>query len=229
MMQCIGEPISWLRLERYGLALVSATEQRSIASHLGECAACRACFERIEHGADALRLPLPAAVSRARRAWPTWRNLGSWGLVASGALAALVLLARRPSSEPSAYAPPNVKGGELTLELVRMGADGQQREPSHFSADDRWKARLSCPPGFEGQVDLVVYQDVQVFFPLAAQAVERCGNGITLQGAFRMDGQSPVTVCVVLVERGSVDRALLARGVAGLPARHVCRGVVAGP
>jgi len=227
MTPCIGEPISWLRLERYGLQQVSAAEQRAISGHLDACPACQACFARIEHGAEVLRLPLPAAAPRARRAVATWRNVGSWALVAGGALAALVLLARRPNSTPAGQTQPSVKGGELALELVRMGADGQQREPSQFAPDDRWKALLSCPPGFEGQVDLVVYQDTQVFFPLPAQVIERCGNRVRLQGAFRLDGQSPVTVCVVLAEDAPVDRGLLARGVTQLPARHACRELAA--
>ena len=42
MTACIGEPVSWLRLERFALGAADP----AIASHVAACPACRHCLDQ---------------------------------------------------------------------------------------------------------------------------------------------------------------------------------------
>ena len=50
---CIGEPVSWLRLERYALADLDRAASAAVRTHLDGCAACRAALASIEGDAVA--------------------------------------------------------------------------------------------------------------------------------------------------------------------------------
>jgi hypothetical protein len=227
MNRCIGEPISWLRLERYGLGEVAAAEQARIAEHLASCAACRACLEHMEQNAPVLRLPLPAAKPRARRTQPAWSRVGAWAAVGAAALAALVLLARKPELSAPGSISGGSKGGELTLELIRSNATGKQLEANRFAAGERWKAQLACPARQSGYAQLVIYQGAAHYQPLDALHVAQCGNHITLPGAFTLSGELAVRICVVLSSE-PLEPTRLERESA-LPEPHVCREVLPAP
>lgn len=115
-MSCIGEPISYLRLERYGLGELSPVERQRIREHLAACAVCRGCFERVQADTRAsdlawltsrLELAPPVAGAKAvmmpapSRGWAGWRSWIAWGGGALGAgLAlglALMILPSRPT------------------------------------------------------------------------------------------------------------------------------------
>lgn len=115
---CIGEPISWLRLER--LALDELPDAAAAHAHLGACPACAAAFAQIREDArplpalpspkvapeDSVRRPdkgFEASVRGADEAddetnrqpwWRRWRSSRRWRLGSSLALAgvAAVLL-----------------------------------------------------------------------------------------------------------------------------------------
>jgi hypothetical protein len=217
MNVCVSEPISWPRLERYGLGMVSAEERLTISVHLARCPICSACMQRIDTRADVLRLPLPAAPVRARRSPTRWQKREKRWLYGA-AIAVLGILLVRALLASRELAP-----GDVALELMRLGPDGQQRVPTHFEAGDRFRARLSCPPSFRGEAELVVYQDLQRRFPLTTQKLDSCGTGRSLQGAFRIEGVNPASVCVVLAAAGSLlDRSTLARSPEQLTEPHVC-------
>ncbi len=112
--RCIGEPISWLRLEQLALGEGqggdAAAQQRA---HLAQCAACAAAYARIvedERGLPALpAIPALATVGRAERPvrgraalaeqrLPWWRRwqLATGGLAAAMALAVVVVMVRKP-------------------------------------------------------------------------------------------------------------------------------------
>jgi hypothetical protein len=217
---CVSAPISWLRLERHALGLVTAAERLTIGVHLARCPACSACMQRIEGGGDLLRLPLPAAPVAARlpgerrRAW-------RFALACLGALIVLVWLVHRPARDQDGAA-------ALALELVRVGADGQQREPTHFAPGDRFRVLLSCAPGQQGALELVVYRDGQRSFPWPTQRLERCGQRRTLPGAFSIDGASATSVCAVPEGSSPLARQTLASSPERLSAAHVCRLVQPG-
>jgi len=225
---CIGEPISWLRLERHRLGELPAAESGAVAAHLGACPACAACAAEADRPL-ALRPLRPAAVPApwpslllrlARRlhgASPT-AVLGRVALVAAAALIVVELPARAPrrlAVAPATLA--GVKGGDVAVELVRERQGTVQHGATRFAAGDRWKALVTCPR------DRLLFWDLAVVdgtgppsFPLPPSAPLACGNHVALPGAFRIDAAGPAEVCVLLsddpVDRGAASRALAAPG-----------------
>lgn len=195
---CIGEPVSWLRLERLALADLDAATTAAVRAHLDACAACAAAFARI---ADDVRpLPrLPAVDATARPWWTRWRLAIGGVALAAGTAAALVAL------RPAAVAPlppggVRVKGaGVVVVRLVRERDGAIAFDPDDVRDTDRWKVELTCAPGGAAWVDVAVVQGAEVAFPLAAQQVG-CGNAVAVPGAFRItDGAAEV--CVALGPR----------------------------
>jgi anti-sigma factor RsiW len=43
---CIGEPVSWLRLEQLALGELPAPAADAVHAHLGACAVCAACLDQ---------------------------------------------------------------------------------------------------------------------------------------------------------------------------------------
>lgn len=219
---CIGEPVSWLALERLALAELDATATAAVRAHLDGCVACAGAFARITDDTRPLP-PLPARAVRAVRAvatpwWRSWAWLGG-GAGALVATAAVVLLAVRPGSR--AATPANsvrVKGaGVVAVTLVRDRGGVIAFDPADVVDDDRWKIELSCAPGGAAWVDVAVIQGRAVGFPLAAQTIA-CGNSVAVPGAFRItDGGAEL--CVALAA-AAPDRA---RMTAGERAGTVCR------
>ena len=58
MIACIGEPISWPRLERFAQTRADAV----IAAHVAECPACQLCVDEISR--DVVALP-PLVIAAA--------------------------------------------------------------------------------------------------------------------------------------------------------------------
>ena len=104
MIACIGEPISWPRLERHA----SGAHDAAIAAHVAACAACKQCLDEIERDVVALPVLVVPAIKRRRWIW--------LALPALAAAAALVLVLRPERPENII----DVKGvGEVTLGVVR--------------------------------------------------------------------------------------------------------------
>jgi hypothetical protein len=223
MTSCIGEPVSYFRLERFALRELSADEQRSVAEHLAQCPTCRACHDRIQ--ADGREQDLAALVARLQAPrGPQPRAAGRargwlWGTVALSLTGLLAVLSTQPGTQPMAPGgTPGTKGDGLALELTRIDDRGQQLEPTRFAPSDRFRVALSCPPALAGKVHVLAFQAGEKFEPLPAQTLASCGNRRMLSGAFRLDGSAPVDVCVLL---GDADvTAVRARD--GLPEPHVC-------
>ncbi len=194
---CTGEPVSWLRLERYALGELGAAERSVIEAHLAGCETCRACLGRVQEGAVGL-LPLPARATLA----PWWRRLLPVPVLAlAGAAAAALLATGRPSplvapvgAAGQGYV--GIKGdGELAVALVRERAGEISADPVGFAAGDRFKVLLTCPPGQQREVVVAVLQDGAADLPLTATIA--CGSRVALPGAFRMTGGGEARVCVV--------------------------------
>lgn len=202
---CIGEPVSWLRLEQ--LALGELADGDAARSHLDTCAACAAAFARITSDARPLpRLPQVAVV--AAPWWRRWQVAGG-GLAVAVVAAALLLLVRTPDdSLPPRTA--RVKGaGPVVVTLVRERAGAIAFDPAEVRPDDRWKVQLTCAPGGAAWVDIVAYQRGVASFPLAPRRIA-CGNAVVVPGAFRItDGGADL--CVALAP-DAPDRARLTAG-----------------
>ena len=230
---CIGEPVSWLRLELRHLGELPEVERGPVEDHLSRCEACRACAARIGAEGDRAPRPLPTlpalpaapAVLAARRG-PRLRTYGLSSLAAAAAVLAVVLVTRQPPppelAEARAPARVRVKGGELALTLVRERAGEVERDPTRYAPGDRFKVLLTCPPGAEPFVEVVVFEGREGSLPLPAGQTLVCGNQTPVGGALRLDGAGPVEVCAV-VASGPIDRASLAAGLLALDGRQaVC-------
>jgi hypothetical protein len=195
MNTCTSQPISWMRLEQYALGELPEPERVEIASHLERCPACGECFASIERvsapdlsflDAPVHRLPeLGARRALSRTSWPVWAGLAS--------AAAVLLLLVRPDAHPPARV--QVKGGDFALELVRLDRHGRVQSPTRFGEGDRFKALVTCPPGWRGFAGLIVFQGEQRYEPLAARRLDDCGNRRTLEGSFAIDGRERALVC----------------------------------
>lgn len=208
MTACVGEPISWLRLEGFALG----APDPGIASHIAACATCRGCLDHIR--ADVVALPAlePAVRPVRRRRWMT----PAFAAVGAAVLAAIAVIIVR---DPAAGGPEAldaklgavaVKGvGEVTLELVRDRAGEIRHDASRYARGDRWKVVVTCPPAGAAWVEVSVSDGATTDHPLApAQLV--CGNRVVVPGAFSITGLGTNRVCA------SVAAA------AGAPAATVC-------
>ncbi len=227
---CSGQPISWLALERYELGELGPADRAAVCAHLEGCPACRGCLARIRADAALPLPPLAAPAPRpARRWWPL-------GLAFTGAAAAAALLFAWLAPGPAPLGlPPGlpgprvaVKGGELSLGLVRERGGAVSHGPATFLPGDRFRVELTCPPPDEPFVELVVYQDGEAVFPLPVPARVRCGNRAPLHGAFRLTGGGQARVCAVLSARPVARDALAAGLPPGLADQAVCASLRAG-
>lgn len=196
---CIGQPLSWLTLERHALDELSGGAASTVSAHLEGCAACRAALASITADARVLP-PLPAPARAAAPATvPWWRRRGMWGgagLLAAAAVLLLLVLVRTPDSAGSELAPRvRVKGaGVVVMTLVRERAGAIAFDPPDVDAGDRWKLQLTCAPGGAAWVELAVYQPgAAPAFPLPPHRLA-CANNVVVPGAFRITGGG-ATVC----------------------------------
>jgi hypothetical protein len=189
---CIGEPISWLRLESMALGARDATA----TAHLEACVACRSCMDEIR--ADVVALPPLRVPEQApsRWAWLRWAGPVA-GLAAAAAIALLVLKPRAATDERVA----TVKGaGEVVIDVVRDRDGSIGMGATTFKSGDRWKVVVTCAPGGGAWVDVAVVESGShghPDFPLAPAHIA-CGNRVVVPGAFEITGTRPNRVCAVL-------------------------------
>ena len=231
--RCIGEPVSWLRLEQFRLGELDGAERTRVAEHLAACPVCAACSARIEAD-EAIELPalelragvIPPSVAAPRRPARSLRLVAGVGAVAAAACVAL-LIRRTPRAPDEALGHGETarsKGGGMAFVLVRD--DGQRIVEAQgvFRSSDRFKALVTCPPEASATFDLVVFDASGSSFPLAPARGFPCGNEVPLPGAFRLT-PSPggtETVCVVWGGDGEVDRTALSRSRVAGP-RSICK------
>ena len=157
-----------------------------------------------------------AAGRRCRLSCVAARMLAS-GLRSPWATAAAILLVvwARPGDSPHLGGRRiAVKGGDVTIELVRERAGSVAWEPTSFTANDRFKLLLTCAPPLRVYADLVVLQSDGPAFPAAASLIG-CGNRVPL-------GPGDASICVALDPDGPPSRAHLAGGERAVPGPHVC-------
>jgi hypothetical protein len=188
MTACIGEPISWPRLELFA----SGARDPEIAAHVAACPACAHCLDGLR--TDVVALPplvMPQPRARRRMRWIA-------PAMAFAAAALIVLVIVRRGDEPGRDDVVRVKGiGEVTLGLVRERGGVIRDDVTTFTAGDRWKILVTCPPSATGAVwiDAAVFDAGVVDRPLAPTQVA-CGNRVAVPGAFTITGTRMNLVCV---------------------------------
>lgn len=206
-LACIGEPISWLRLELFA---AGRTADPAIASHLTACPACTHCLDEIRGDLVALPvlalpvLALPASTPRRARLW-TWL-VPALGLAAAAAVA-IVVLRPQPAREDIVA----VKGvGEVIVDVVRERGGVIRDDVRTYATGDRWKVVVTCPPSGSAlfAVDVTERGSAQVDRPLVPQTLA-CGNRVVLPGAFELTGSEPNRVCVTITSSEDSGRACL--------------------
>ena len=202
---CTREPVSWLRLERYRLGELSGPERETVATHLETCPVCAACLAEANRpiAMAPLTLPEPSSLlSRLRHGLIGQTPMGATLRIAF-ALAALVLLLL-PGGRSNQVArlasrtERGIKGGEVTVALVRERNGIVEHGATTFAPEDRWKVLVTCPMQQVLFWDLAVVEGERVTFPLLPSAPIACGNHVPLPGAFRLAADHLVEVCLVL-------------------------------
>jgi hypothetical protein len=193
------QPISWLLLERHALGELPG---RDVASHLDGCEACRAALELIERDRDRALPPLPdLTLARAARRRRQLRALVAGSGVMLTAAAALLLMWRGRDQLVA-----GVKGGEVSISLVRERDGDIEHEPADFRPGDRFKVLVTCSVSGSIPAQVTVRQGGATARPLPAASIA-CGNRVALPGAFRLTGSEPAAICVDV--GGAADCAFL--------------------
>jgi hypothetical protein len=205
---CIGEPVSWLRLEQLVLGELPATTAESVTAHVGACAACAACLAEIS--GDRVALPaLPAVPARAASWWSRRWVFAAAAVAAAAAVLLFVLLPRRPDGRFTAGEQRiAVKGaGDVIVGLVRQRGEVIDRAPTTYAPGDAFKLVVTCAEAAQVWADVVVYQPESTGGPMVpsypfAPMKLPCGNRVIVPGAFTITGDGPASACVAL----DVDR-----------------------
>jgi len=230
--RCIGEPISWLRLERFHLGELPGREREAVAGHLAVCPACAACLAHLQDD-DAHALPPLSVPSRARRnvfsLFPV-RAAAALGALAAGGALVLGLRgnAHRGEVEHARVGESRVKGDAIAFSLVRDDGERVDGTAGVYRDGDRFKAVVTCPPGAHVAFDVVVYDVDGPSFPLEPAPGLACGNDVPLPGAFRLTGDTHETVCLEWAEGAPVDRGALAVRT-GREGRSLCKELTPAP
>lgn len=196
-LACIGEPISWLRLERYVLAGAS---EPAIRAHIDACPACRQCVDEIQRDVVALPpLPVQAPAAKRRRWWVF--ALPALGALAAAAILLFVLRPRTPAQDNIVH----IKGvGDVIVDVVRERGGIVRDDVRQFRAGDRWKVVVTCPPTHEVALDVAIRETGadHADRPLAPAKL-LCGNRVVIPGAFELTGDKPHRVCVRIEDQAS--------------------------
>jgi hypothetical protein len=206
---CIGEPVSWLRLEQLALGELAAPAADAVATHLTACAACAACLDQLR--ADHVELPALPAPAPVRAPW--WRRRAVWGIAGTlaAAAAALIIFLRMPrTAEDADVLSPRIRikgAGDVVVGLVRERGGETVTAPTGFRPGDRFKLIVTCGEATDVWVDIVVFQPERAGAPLTASYPAEpmrlaCGNHVALPGAFTLTGTGAASVCLAL----DVDR-----------------------
>ena len=183
--RCVGEPVSWLRLETFALDGRDA----SVRDHVAACPACKQCLDEIQRDVVAL----PVLIVSPRRRWWQFALPGAIAIAA----AALVLFLLRPRDE-SIEGETRVKGiGEVVVDVVRERNGSIRDDVRTFAEGDRFKIVVTCPPQKSAQIDVSILEEGagSADHPLATTQLA-CGNRVVIPGAFTLTGTHEHRVCV---------------------------------
>lgn len=208
---CIGEAISWPRLEAFAAGGGAPATRSQIDAHLAACPACRHCLAELR--ADVVALPpLAVPAARPRRAWwQTWL-VPALGVAAAAAIALVVLRGLRGAGAPPREDVVAIKGvGDVVVGVVRERGGAISDDARTFAPGDRWKVVVTCPPAASAAFTV----EVSEAGPGAAATIDRplppatlpCGNRVVLPGAFALTGMRAHRVCVRVTSADDTGRA----------------------
>jgi hypothetical protein len=189
-------------LERYRLGELSGLERDAVATHLDACPVCAACLAEANRPIAMAPLPEPASLfSRMRHGLVGQTSVGAMLRIAF-ALAALVLLVlpggkSKQGARFASRTERGIKGGEVTVALVRERNGIVEHGATTFAPEDRWKVLVTCPMQQVLFWDLAIVEGERLTFPLLPSAPIACGNHVPLPGAFRLAADHVVEVCLV--------------------------------
>jgi hypothetical protein len=212
MIDCVGEPISWLRLETFALGACDPATTAAIDTHLASCPACQQCLTGIR--SDLVALPV-LAMAEPRSAWRPWRWVVPAFALAGAALVLLVVLRPHGGPEDSGSRDNRIgiKGvGEVIVDVERE-RDGVTRDDVRtFLPGDRWKVVLTCPPAASASVliEVSVADGSTIDHPLAPARLA-CGNRVVVPGAFTVTGARANQVCAHIAADGDGTACLTLR------------------
>jgi hypothetical protein len=236
-LHCSGEPVSWLRLERYHLGELEGPQRTQVETHLAACPACSECLRRIELD-DAAPLPpleLPSAAKKGSSGRVLQFRASRVSAIVFGlAAAAAVMLgaSRTWLRDPGADlrpGSPRVKGGDVTFSLVSDDGERVVDDTGLYQDGNRWKVMVTCPPTLSAGFDVVVLDDAGASFPLAPVPLLACGNEVPLPGAFRLTGPGEETVCIVWSPGGASARPENPKSATELGPDSRCKRLHAAP
>jgi anti-sigma-K factor RskA len=201
---CIGQPLSWLTLERHALDELGGVAATSAADHLAACKACAAALGTIEADRRVLpALPLAAAaddLARGRARTSRRRLVVGAGVFVAAAAALLLVVLRPKATDGELSARVRVKGaGVVVMTLVRERDGSVAFDPVDVRETDRFKVQLTCAPGGGATVEVVVLQAGEPEAVAVPAQPFACGNDVVLPGAFRITGGA-ATVCARMGE-----------------------------
>jgi len=189
---CIGEPVSWLRLETFAMDRRDAT----VRDHVAACPACKQCLDEIE--SDVVALP-PLVVPAKKTTRPWWQFALPAGLaIAAAAILLLVMRPRTETERANDLGELRVKGvGIVVIDVVRERGGVIRDDVRTFKDGDRFKIVVTCPPESKAHFELRVREagTTQIDRPLAPADLA-CGNEVVMPGAFTLTGAKPNELCV---------------------------------
>jgi hypothetical protein len=190
-MNLATTPLSWntclsaLRLDRWMMGELDATDTEAVGTHVSSCASCSTALAGMRGVREEVRaFPIPAALTRPapRRRVPTAAVAGL-GLALA---ASLVLVLRSPPAAERA------KGSGLALTMyVQHGGEVRRAAPGeHVSPGDAVRFAVSTPTtAYVAVLSLDPVGKASVYFPQAPRAAEvRAGTEIPLPTGTRLDG-----------------------------------------
>ncbi|HEY1333126.1 MAG TPA: DUF4384 domain-containing protein [Myxococcaceae bacterium] len=231
-MNLATTPLSWnacvsaLRLDRWMMGELDATDTETVGTHVSSCASCSTALAGMRGVREEVRaLPLPAALIR-----PVPRRRVSGAAVAGLGLAlaaSLVLVLRSPPAIERA------KGSGLALTMyVQHGGEVRRAAPGeHVAPGDAVRFAVSTPTtAYVAVLSLDPVGKASVYFPQAARAAQvPAGTEIPLPLGTRLDdttGEERLLgiFCGTPVELEPI-RVALERGQDASPLPADCQGL----
>lgn len=186
---------SWLDLERLALNELGPEETQRVRAWIGQDEDVRTAYRHI---AEAPRPALPKLEHPPRRTLARRAQVSlllgraAFGVPAVAALAVLLWSLPRGPTERTKGAP---QDPIVTLVAER---NGRLREgPLAISSADRLRLLVTCDPGQAEPYEVVVVKDGLAHFPLLRGEVLPCGNRRPVPGAFRVDEDGAIRICLL--------------------------------
>jgi Domain of unknown function (DUF4384) len=189
-MNLAATPLSWnaclsaLRLDRWMMGELDATDAETVGTHLSSCSTCLSAVAGIRGVREEVRtLPLPAALVRPapRRRIPGAAVAGL-GLALAATL--VVVLRPPPATERS-------KGGGIGLAMfVQHGTEVRRAAPGEtVSPGDAIRFAVSSPtPAYVAVLSVDPLGQASVYFPQASRAAQvPAGTEVPLPLGTRLD------------------------------------------